>query len=528
MSAPQSASSKSFTSTPLKSKSTIPRSIPRSKSLESTGDSTYSLLSPIYHDSFDFSDEDNEEAPKQYQPADNSSLTVHEDGLSVSPTRNETLESLHAQDASTGTLNLSAWEQWVVSKAKEERMKMQQKALEQEALKEKKAKEEKEQQRKKAVSVCKIQEWLQMKKEQEKQEKLCRESQKTKKMLYEEQKRLEIERKAQEKYKEWLRQKKQEEMVRKLKEQEEIARREKEERERKERAEEMFKDWLKNIKDKDRQCQSSACPAGGYDNLNYPSPTFVNPIPWKPIHIPQQNRTPRKNMPQKKQPGRDEKGVLNVPTPASSQLIRETEKLLTGLEVFCSARNQNLPKTLSRRCSGASGQATGNLAYKDSPQEPRKRMPMQIWDTAGQERFRTITQSYYRSAHGAMIAYDLTRRSTFDSLPHWIQAVEQYGAANVVFVLIGNKCDLAPQRQVLFEDACTLAEQTGALAALETSAKENRNVQEAFELMARELIVRNGCLVHQEVQLDPPNPLLYYDSHPIDEVESLKKKSCDC
>lgn len=62
---------------------------------------------------------------------------------------------------------------------------------------------------------------------------------------------------------------------------------------------------------------------------------------------------------------------------------------------------------------------------------------MQIWDTAGQERFRTVTQNYYRSAHGAMIAYDLTRRSTFESLPHWIQSVEQYGVANVVFVLVG-------------------------------------------------------------------------------------------
>lgn len=64
-------------------------------------------------------------------------------------------------------------------------------------------------------------------------------------------------------------------------------------------------------------------------------------------------------------------------------------------------------------------------------------LQMQIWDTAGQERFRTITQNYYRSAHGAMIAYDLTRRSTFDSLPHWIHTVEQYGVANVVFVLVG-------------------------------------------------------------------------------------------
>jgi len=32
-----------------------------------------------------------------------------------------------------------------------------------------------------------------------------------------------------------------------------------------------------------------------------------------------------------------------------------------------------------------------------------KRIKLQIWDTAGQERFRTITQSYYRSANGVLL-----------------------------------------------------------------------------------------------------------------------------
>lgn len=98
----------------------------------------------------------------------------------------------------------------------------------------------------------------------------------------------------------------------------------------------------------------------------------------------------------------------------------------------------------------------------------------------------------------------------------------------MVVLSSGNKCDLQPHRQVLFEDACTLAEQKGALAALETSAKENRNVQEAFELMARELIVRNGGIVPQEAPSDTPNLLLYTETHPIDEVEALEKKSCNC
>ncbi|CAF95873.1 unnamed protein product, partial [Tetraodon nigroviridis] len=121
-----------------------------------------------------------------------------------------------------------------------------------------------------------------------------------------------------------------------------------------------------------------------------------------------------------------------------------------------------------------------------------KKVKMQVWDTAGQERFRTITQSYYRSAHGAMVAYDITRRSTFESVSHWIREVEHYGASSVVLILIGNKSDLQAQRQVLFEDACTLAESNGVLAVLETSAKEAQNVEAAFTLMARELLARNG------------------------------------
>lgn len=66
-------------------------------------------------------------------------------------------------------------------------------------------------------------------------------------------------------------------------------------------------------------------------------------------------------------------------------------------------------------------------------------LQMQVWDTAGQERFRTITQSYYRSAHGAMVAYDITRRPTFESVSNWIREVEHYGAASVVLILIGEQ-----------------------------------------------------------------------------------------
>ncbi|KAM7414231.1 hypothetical protein PAMA_019179 [Pampus argenteus] len=156
-----------------------------------------------------------------------------------------------------------------------------------------------------------------------------------------------------------------------------------------------------------------------------------------------------------------------------------------------------------------------------------KKVKMQVWDTAGQERFRTITQSYYRSAHGAIVAYDITRRSTFESVSHWIREVEQYGAASVVLILIGNKSDLHAQRQVLFEDACTLAENNRALAALETSAKEAQNVEAAFILMARELLARNGMTVMDEASQGSPQFMLNDNSHPVPGIESSDKK-CGC
>lgn len=50
-----------------------------------------------------------------------------------------------------------------------------------------------------------------------------------------------------------------------------------------------------------------------------------------------------------------------------------------------------------------------------------KEVKAQIWDTAGQERFRAVTSAYYRGAFGALIVYDITRSSTFESVKRWLQ-----------------------------------------------------------------------------------------------------------
>ncbi|CAI5447828.1 unnamed protein product [Caenorhabditis angaria] len=109
-----------------------------------------------------------------------------------------------------------------------------------------------------------------------------------------------------------------------------------------------------------------------------------------------------------------------------------------------------------------------------------KRVKLQIWDTGGQERFRTITQSYYRSANGIVLCYDMTCKQSFSSLQRWIDDVSKFAAPNVVKLLIGTKCDLEDQRAVDRDEAEMLQRANGMFEMLETSAKGNVNVDNAF------------------------------------------------
>ncbi|XP_075039241.1 ras-related protein Rab-43 [Mixophyes fleayi] len=131
-----------------------------------------------------------------------------------------------------------------------------------------------------------------------------------------------------------------------------------------------------------------------------------------------------------------------------------------------------------------------------------KRIKLQIWDTAGQERFRTITQSYYRSANGAIIAYDITKKKSFVSIPRWIEDVKKYAGSNIVQLLIGNKSDMHEFREVQLDEAEDLAKHYDIISAIETSAKDSSNVEEAFVKMATELMMRHGGPVFSEKSTD--------------------------
>ena len=120
-----------------------------------------------------------------------------------------------------------------------------------------------------------------------------------------------------------------------------------------------------------------------------------------------------------------------------------------------------------------------------------KKIKMQIWDTAGQERFKNIISSYYRGAHGILLLYDVTDKDSFKNLSNWLIEIEKNASKNVLRVLIGNKCDLEDKRVISYNQGKEFADTYG-LKFIETSAKKNLNVNEAFETLGRELMIASA------------------------------------
>ncbi|XP_015270297.1 PREDICTED: ras-related protein Rab-39A, partial [Gekko japonicus] len=132
--------------------------------------------------------------------------------------------------------------------------------------------------------------------------------------------------------------------------------------------------------------------------------------------------------------------------------------------------------------------------------EPGKRIKLLFWDTAGQKRFRSITRSYYRHSVGGLLVFDITNRSSFDHVRDWLEEAKMHADPfQLVFNLVGHKCDLESQRQVSREEAEELASACG-MRYIETSAKDATNVEESFTVLTTDIyeLVKNGEITAQD------------------------------
>ena len=123
---------------------------------------------------------------------------------------------------------------------------------------------------------------------------------------------------------------------------------------------------------------------------------------------------------------------------------------------------------------------------KKKIEKNNKKILLQIWDTAGQERFRNVTKNYFHASQGFILAYDINNKESFEKVQYWVEEIKSNAEEKIKCILIGTKCDL-DRREVSEEEGIELGEKFG-FKFLETSAKDNINIDETFDTLVSEIL----------------------------------------
>ena len=113
-------------------------------------------------------------------------------------------------------------------------------------------------------------------------------------------------------------------------------------------------------------------------------------------------------------------------------------------------------------------------------------------DTAGQDEFSILSSKHAIGIHGYVLVYSIASRQSFEMVVILRDKILNFtGMDSIPCVLVANKVDLHPQRQVSTEEGQKLAKEWNC-AFIETSAKHNQNISRIFDQMLNEIEKTQG------------------------------------
>ena len=114
-----------------------------------------------------------------------------------------------------------------------------------------------------------------------------------------------------------------------------------------------------------------------------------------------------------------------------------------------------------------------------------KDIRLDLWDTAGQEQYRSLGMYFYKDAHIVVLVYDITNRDSFDALKNvWYNDLKKRGEKYTVLAVVGNKCDLYEQENIVSEEEARQFNKEKNAIFMLVSAKNGDNINNLFKILA--------------------------------------------
>ena len=120
-----------------------------------------------------------------------------------------------------------------------------------------------------------------------------------------------------------------------------------------------------------------------------------------------------------------------------------------------------------------------------------------FFDTAGQEKYKSISINVIKNANGILLMYDITNKSTFESISNWMKNIIDIKGNNFPVILVGNKTDLIDKREVSTEEGEEVAKKYG-IKLFEISNKFGTNVEEAGLELINQIVENNSNNMESE------------------------------
>ncbi|KAK2075078.1 hypothetical protein P8C59_009236 [Phyllachora maydis] len=130
-------------------------------------------------------------------------------------------------------------------------------------------------------------------------------------------------------------------------------------------------------------------------------------------------------------------------------------------------------------------------SYRTQIAVDERQVVLEILDTAGTEQFVAMRDLYMKTGQGFLLVFSITSTSSLKELEMLRDEIIRIkDDKKIPIVLVGNKCDLADQRQVDRARAFSIAQQWGC-PYYEASARTRTNIDEIFADLSRQ-IIRKG------------------------------------